>query len=120
VRGPGVGLRILIDGAPQQSESTTQPGESVRPAIIPAPELAQESDATQLAQLIAIVTLATADLALLGWPLFYVATQDGPLSARTGLLCSGSIVLGAACGCAAVLMGSTGAQKSRDAADDLK
>jgi hypothetical protein len=119
-RAPGVGLRILIDGVPQPSASATQPGEPVRPSVIPAPEQMHESVATHLAQMMAIVTLATADVALLGWPLFYVATQDGPLSARAGLLCSGSIVLGAACGCAAVLMRSTCARKEQVPGTELK
>jgi hypothetical protein len=106
VKPPGVGLRILIDGAQTQSESATQP------AVVPAPPLAQpsqpnvvtlrkDSDSEILTRVLAVFGLVGADLALLGWTAHHVMIHQQTLGTLGWTLCAGSVLLAALCGCAA-------------------
>jgi hypothetical protein len=109
VKPPGVGLRILIDGAPTQSESATQP------AAVPAPPLAQparpnvvtlrkDSDSEILTRMLAVLALIGADLGLLGWAAHHVIFHPQALSTFEWIFCAGSVLLAALCGCAAARM----------------
>jgi hypothetical protein len=106
IKPPGVGLRILIDGAQPQSESVTQPSaipapplvQSARPNVV---TLRKDSDSEVLTRMLAVLALVGADLGLLSWAAYHVVTRQSTLSALGWSFCVGSVLLAALCGCAA-------------------
>ncbi|HTD64907.1 MAG TPA: hypothetical protein VK846_00045 [Candidatus Limnocylindria bacterium] len=105
-RAPGVGLRILIEGAPREVDIPQTTASTSRAAMAPntATSPAKEKDSTLLAQLLAVAGLAGADFALLGWAGYYVFTHANAATSLGLWGCAGSVLLAAVCGCAAAAL----------------
>ena len=92
------GLRILIEGAQREPEvtQTSTPVVPVATPTTPRPD--------PLPGQLAVLTLLAADLALLGWTGWHVATHLHTMGWAGLTLCAASTLLAALCGCAAVLI----------------
>ena len=100
------GLRILIDGSKTEEPTNTSTAAAPVPMepVAPAPSVVRpkvQSDSS-LAVPAAVFALFCADLALLGWVAWQVISHAHQLSLGSGLACGFTVLLAAACGCAAV------------------
>ena len=85
----------MIEGAARTPEE-----QKADPKISNAPVRQPSSRAP----IVAVLALAIADLALLGWTAYLVATHPHALGWKEIAVCVGSALLAALCGCAAALI----------------
>ena len=106
-RLPGVGLRILIDGAQRETQSSraAAPASTSTPnARTEIPNSKKENDGELLTRVFVVAALVSADIALLGWAAHHAFTHQQALSSAGIAACLGSGMAAALCGCAATLI----------------
>ena len=106
-RAPGVGLRILIDGAQRETQSSRSA--TTAPTITPIarteiPNSKKETAGELFARVLTVLALVSADIALLGWAAHHALTHQHALSSSGIAACLGSGMAAAMCGCAAMLI----------------
>ena len=99
-----MGLRILIDGAPQPDEATTVPARSgAKERAATAVETRRADDATAV-RVVAVTALISADVALVCWTMHFAFTHQDTLGFVRVSGCTLSILVAALCGCTAVVL----------------
>jgi hypothetical protein len=97
------GLRILIAGAPQAPDVSANVAiEGPVPLTGETPLPFRKLQPGPLTQILAVGGLASADLALLGWTTHYVVTHQHALNFWGAAGCTGSVLVAALCGTAAM------------------
>ena len=96
-RPPGVGLRILINGASGETEAAA---EAVKPDLAPTPAtvVRPRADSGSLTRLLAVFALLVADLALLGWAAQHAWTRAHAFEILDIAACAGTLLVGMLCG----------------------
>lgn len=106
------GLRILIAGAqPAPEAAVTPPVKAPVEAAVPSAGIQNGIHLGTLTRALVVAGLVSADLALVGWATYSAVTHKHVLSLWGAAGCTGSILVAALCGAAAVSLITVPRQK---------